>query len=188
VSSWIVLLEAAGSATDAPIDIDELEALADLLGADGALHSPERYAVQLKLAGTRPIDAIDRGLTRWDDAVTTLGLPRWELVRAEVFTPEELEREFEQKSTEGAFTVVAVGDVSDGAGAADAAADELLRGVFRDPLTGLGREDALRARLEQALARAKRAGKNPALIWLDLDGFDEVNRRFGHTAGDQVLL
>src|SRR5439155_5289934 len=124
-------------------------------GADGALHSPDRYAVQLKVPGTRPIDAIDRGLTQWDDAVTVLGLPRWALVRAEVFTPEELEREVEHESAEGAFTVVARSEGSDDVGAPDVAADELLKGIFRDPLTGLGSENAMRARLDQALARAQ---------------------------------
>ena len=188
MSSWIVLLEAAGSPTDGLIDVKDLEALVRHLNADAALHSPERYAVQLKVSGTRPIDAVDRGLSRWDDAVTALDLPRWKLVRAEVFTPEELERELEHRGTEGALTVLASGDGSGEAGASELAADELLQGIFRDPLTGLGSENAMRARLDQALARSHRTGKNPAVLWLDLDGFGEINRRLGHTAGDQVLL
>jgi diguanylate cyclase (GGDEF)-like protein len=54
----------------------------------------------------------------------------------------------------------------------------------RDATTGLPN----RQELEHELARRIPAGNLPfALLFLDLDGFKEVNDRFGHLAGDDVL-
>ncbi|NUT95980.1 MAG: GGDEF domain-containing protein [Saccharothrix sp.] len=52
-----------------------------------------------------------------------------------------------------------------------------------DALTGLTSRAGLLPRLEQAV----RGGPGPALVFLDLDGFKEVNDRLGHGAGDEVL-
>lgn len=56
-----------------------------------------------------------------------------------------------------------------------------------DGLTGLANrracEDALRAEVH----RAERFGGELAVVIADLDGFKEVNDRFGHPAGDHVL-
>ncbi|GAA0207188.1 hypothetical protein GCM10010492_00840 [Saccharothrix mutabilis subsp. mutabilis] len=52
-----------------------------------------------------------------------------------------------------------------------------------DALTGLTSRAGLLPRLEQAV----RGGPGPALMFLDLDGFKDVNNRLGHGAGDQVL-
>jgi diguanylate cyclase (GGDEF)-like protein len=42
-------------------------------------------------------------------------------------------------------------------------------------------------RLEQALAIAGRAGRELALLYLDLDGFKHINDTLGHDAGDSLL-
>jgi diguanylate cyclase (GGDEF)-like protein len=53
-----------------------------------------------------------------------------------------------------------------------------------DPLTGL----ANRSVLGDRLARAVPAPDDPvAVLYLDLDGFKEINDRYGHAAGDAVL-
>jgi len=60
--------------------------------------------------------------------------------------------------------------------------------AHHDPLTDLPNRLLLGAQLRKALARMKRAGTHVALIYLDLDGFKPVNDRFGHEAGDAVLI
>jgi diguanylate cyclase (GGDEF)-like protein len=56
-----------------------------------------------------------------------------------------------------------------------------------DVLTGLANrracEDALRAEVH----RAERFGGEVAVVMADLDGFKDINDRFGHPAGDHVL-
>ncbi|WP_380169539.1 EAL domain-containing protein [Jannaschia sp. R86511] len=64
---------------------------------------------------------------------------------------------------------------------------ELARQVGRDALTGLANRSALFHGLEQAVARAQGADRSVAVVFLDLDGFKDVNDTFGHAAGDAVL-
>lgn len=61
-----------------------------------------------------------------------------------------------------------------------------------DPLTGLANRRRFEEHLEQALADSRRRGppdsRPPfAVLFVDLDGFKEVNDRFGHLTGDRVL-
>lgn len=56
-----------------------------------------------------------------------------------------------------------------------------------DTLTGLANRGLFRDRLEQALAQARRDGETFALLFIDLDGFKEINDRHGHAAGDWLL-
>jgi diguanylate cyclase (GGDEF)-like protein len=65
---------------------------------------------------------------------------------------------------------------------------ELYRHMaHHDALTGLATRTLLHDRLQVALDRAQRFGKNIALLMLDLDKFKDINDYFGHSAGDQVL-
>ncbi len=56
-----------------------------------------------------------------------------------------------------------------------------------DPLTGLPNRTLFGEVLEQALARARRQTQILALLFVDLDGFKEVNDTWGHAVGDGVL-
>ena len=57
-----------------------------------------------------------------------------------------------------------------------------------DPLTKLANRKLLFDQLENALALAKRFNDNVALLFLDLDGFKQVNDHFGHGQGDDLLI
>lgn len=57
-----------------------------------------------------------------------------------------------------------------------------------DVLTHLPNRQLVSDRYEQLALRAARSGQRFALLLIDLDHFKEINDRFGHTVGDQVLL
>jgi diguanylate cyclase (GGDEF)-like protein len=58
----------------------------------------------------------------------------------------------------------------------------------RDPLTGLFNRRYLSESLAREIARARRRGKTVAVMAFDLDHFKAFNDRFGHPAGDAVLV
>lgn len=58
----------------------------------------------------------------------------------------------------------------------------------RDPLTGLFNRRYLSESLGRELARSKRRGLPLAVLAFDLDHFKDFNDRFGHPAGDAVLV
>ncbi|MBI5790391.1 MAG: EAL domain-containing protein [Rhodocyclales bacterium] len=64
----------------------------------------------------------------------------------------------------------------------------LERVAHYDALTGVPNRQLLADRLAQALARTKREQGLMAVCHLDLDGFKPVNDRYGHGAGDKVLV
>jgi diguanylate cyclase (GGDEF)-like protein len=57
----------------------------------------------------------------------------------------------------------------------------------RDALTGLGNRRLLNDRLHYEIARHRRHSRRFSVLALDLDGFKQVNDRFGHPAGDEIL-
>lgn len=56
-----------------------------------------------------------------------------------------------------------------------------------DPLTGLPNRRLFAELLSQSLARARRTGRQVALLFLDLDRFKLINDTLGHGIGDQLL-
>jgi diguanylate cyclase (GGDEF)-like protein len=59
--------------------------------------------------------------------------------------------------------------------------------AFHDPLTGLPNRALFKDRLELGLAQAKRHDWSLAVMFMDLDGFKNINDTFGHQVGDYVL-
>jgi len=60
--------------------------------------------------------------------------------------------------------------------------------AYRDPLTGLANRTSLGPALEQAVERARRRAVRLAGVFIDLDGFKQVNDIYGHDAGDRFLI
>ena len=66
--------------------------------------------------------------------------------------------------------------------------EELERLSATDPLTGLLNRRSFGESLEARFDWASKRGSSAALFYIDLDNFKLVNDRFGHQAGDDVLL
>jgi diguanylate cyclase (GGDEF)-like protein/PAS domain S-box-containing protein len=60
--------------------------------------------------------------------------------------------------------------------------------AYSDPLTGLANRVSLAPALDQAIERSKRHGQKIAGVFIDLDGFKQINDRHGHAAGDAFLV
>ena len=76
------------------------------------------------------------------------------------------------------------------AGAAERrrAEDRLRHLALHDALTGLPNRTLLLDRLGQAVAGLHRRASPLGVLFVDLDGFKQVNDRLGHEAGDELLV
>jgi diguanylate cyclase (GGDEF)-like protein/PAS domain S-box-containing protein len=57
-----------------------------------------------------------------------------------------------------------------------------------DSLTALPNRSLFLHRLKSAAARMDRSGSSIALMFIDVDGFKEINDKFGHRGGDDLLI
>lgn len=59
--------------------------------------------------------------------------------------------------------------------------------AMTDRLSGLLNRSGLFIELQRLVERAQEEGKDVALLYLDLDGFKEVNDAYGHATGDRLI-
>ncbi|UTS90788.1 putative bifunctional diguanylate cyclase/phosphodiesterase [Rhizobium anhuiense] len=59
--------------------------------------------------------------------------------------------------------------------------------ALRDRLSGLSNRDGLGLAVDRFVVEARQTRRNVLLLYLDLDGFKEVNDSYGHGTGDQLI-
>ncbi len=64
---------------------------------------------------------------------------------------------------------------------------QLRHQALHDALTGLPNRVLALDRAERMLARARREGQPVAALYIDIDGFKQINDTFGHAVGDRFL-
>ena len=65
--------------------------------------------------------------------------------------------------------------------------DQIRHQALHDALTGLPNRALVLDRVEQMVSRARRHFNTPSVLFIDLDGFKEINDTLGHSAGDHLL-
>lgn len=65
---------------------------------------------------------------------------------------------------------------------------EVERLAMTDGLTNLYNRRTFDRMLDREVERAKRSGKYPSLIFMDVDGMKQINDQQGHAMGDDVLV
>ncbi len=68
------------------------------------------------------------------------------------------------------------------------AEEEVHKLAFYDSLTGLPNRNSFIPFANQKLLAAKSRGEHLALCYIDLNHFKQINDRFGHQAGDAILI
>ncbi len=66
--------------------------------------------------------------------------------------------------------------------------DAIEKLAYSDPLTNLPNRILFNDRLKFAMANAARHNKKFAFIVIDLDKFKEINDKYGHKTGDELLV
>lgn len=65
---------------------------------------------------------------------------------------------------------------------------EITQIAYFDSLTGLANREQIMNRLEEELEFCRRTGRYSVLMFMDLDGFKDINDSIGHDVGDEVLI
>jgi diguanylate cyclase (GGDEF)-like protein len=184
---WIVMLEAAGEPGGPGMDRHTFRRLLALWPspAPTTLYSPDRYALQLPVFAADASSALSSAMSSWAEALHRAEVPKWDLVRAEVLTPAELERDLE------------AAEAADGAGDGHppgflrteaALGDDLLRRALHDPVTGLRDRAIFLDEARRLLAAGAHARDAFTLMLIRLDGFAGEDGGLGRPMTDGVLV
>ena len=167
LKEWTVLLEAADTVGVSTIEPESFRRLVEswAVSAPTALYSPSRYALQVTLEASDPPSALSLALSLWKDALRRAGVPEWELVRAEILTPEELEQELQ--ASERSCGPVIMGPPS--AGAERLIGDELLRRALCDATSGLPTRETFIDEVRGALVTSVAGPMVRAVVAVRLD-------------------
>lgn len=148
-----------------------------------------------KLSSTRTMKGIDsKELTDDTDPIrvaigqhmkmtsnVTLVDPDTEAEDWVVITASPIFSDCERRHVVGA--AVTIEDVTDYRGMQDI----LYHQATHDQTTGLLNRSSMMSSLSKSLARSKRTGAYGALLYMNVDGFNDVNESLGHSSGDQLL-
>jgi hypothetical protein len=102
---WVVLVEAVrepgGPVT--PMDEDSARTMLHALGDDHGvmIQCQERVGLQVWVTAGGPAMALSAALTRWRLATAAVAPARWRVVRAEILTDAEFEKDFYDPFTAG---------------------------------------------------------------------------------------
>lgn len=66
--------------------------------------------------------------------------------------------------------------------------DTISKHAYLDGVTGLPNRECFRVLAQEEIDKLSISGNSGALLFLDLDGFKQVNDVYGHRAGDDLLL
>lgn len=94
-----------------------------------------------------------------------------------------------KRVSEGDMTTPLSSNRNDELGALARSFGEMQRRLLTDSLTGLSNREAIVRRIEERVVQHRRRGdERPfAVVFVDLNAFKQVNDRFGHDVGDEVL-
>ena len=177
------------------------------LSSDFYWEQDENFRITAMSAGVEKSVGIDAqwhvGKTRWEVPGIMLSEKEWDAHRAILkahrpfsdFTYERLGSEGDARylsisgqpifDAQGTFTGYrGVGKDVTAAKVAEARIQYL---AYHDSLTTLPNRSSFSLILNPAIARARRDGKNLAVLFIDLDRFKNINDTLGHDAGDTLL-
>src|SRR3954452_22538312 len=145
-----------------------------------------RWVADARQAVTIPAASVDGALpaqlvkTYELNTAAVLPLHAGDTVRAVVLLGSRAPRAWSERDLHAASAL------ADVAGTAIALRDARLAAAI-DPLTGCLNHGAMRERLSEEIARARRQGTPLAVTIMDLDNFKRVNDVYGHPTGDVLL-
>jgi len=148
-----------------------LELSTTILQSDGSPYPPDQHPVQRCLRDEQPI---------YDDVVG-IGQPSGDILWLSLNT----QPVYDTKASSASVLAIVSSFVDITTQRQQQKQLEHL--AHYDALTHLPNRVLLVDRLKQAMAQVKRRSQNLAVVYIDLDGFKEVNDRYGHDVGDELL-